>query len=442
MSKFVKNKPFNVWIGLRSSDYQMFDWLTPISYIVSIDHDDTKNIPFISIEASTKIRCPWTNEELVKLTKLPAFKKLISILKAKSQKVNIYCYHSLPILEKLTTKHSHIFVHSSSIEIKRKLDNKLIFFRLLKQLKLNVIPSIEVDITKITHNQMVEKLGIPYVVKLPIGASGGQTYMVKNIKDFLKLQKLLGKQITIVSKYIIGYSFNINCFIDYDHIHMTQPSFQLIGIPESSQEKFTYCGNDFGAFLNLDKSIQDQIIKVTKVIGNYMKEIGYYGIFGIDFIYDVKSKSLYALEINPRMQGSTSLLTRYQISIKKPTLINLYNKCFPFEQDPVTASFVLLHNKTGKIKKIQTYYKPGIYRHNFIGKKFVLKYMGNKNIFPKYKNELLILGCPKNGTSVFPGAGILRIEFSQPILDKSFYHLQSKYSNIASSIYNTLWRKK
>ena len=60
MSKFVKNKPFNVWIGLRSSDYQMFDWLTPISYIVSIDHDDTKNIPFISIEASTKIRLRCT----------------------------------------------------------------------------------------------------------------------------------------------------------------------------------------------------------------------------------------------------------------------------------------------------------------------------------------------------------------------------------------------
>lgn len=438
----MENESLNIWFGLRSSDYQMFDWLTPISHIVSVDCDDTKDISSISIEASTKIRCSWANEELLEVTKSLAFEKLVNKLKVGNRKVNLYCYHSLPILEQLASQYNHISLHSSSIKIKRKLDNKLFFLQLLKQLNLNVIPSIEDDITKMSHNQIIKELGMPYVIKLPIGASGGQTYIVNNDTDFIKLQKLLGKQITIASKFISGHSFNINCFIDHDHIHLTQPSFQLIGIPESSQEKFTYCGNDFGSFLNLDKKIRRQIIKVTKIIGNYMKEFGYHGIFGIDFIYDAKSKNIYALEINPRMQGSTPLLTRYQVSIKKPTLINLYNKCFPLKQDKITASFILLHNKSGKIKKIQMHYKPGIYKYSFINKKLILKYMGNKNIFPKYKNELLILGCPKNGTTVSPGAGILRIEFLQPILDKSFYHLKKEYSNIASSIYNTLWIKK
>lgn len=420
----------------------MFDWITPISYIVSVDRDDTKNIPLISIESSTKIRCSWANEELLEVTKSPAFEKLVNKLKSGDRKVNLYCYHSLPILEQLASQYNHISLHSSSIKIKRKLDNKLFFLQLLKQLSLNVIPSIENDITKMSHNQIIKKLGMPYVVKLPIGASGGQTYIVNNDTDFLKLQKLLGKQIAIASKYISGHSFNINCFIDKNHIHLTQPSFQLIGIPESSQERFTYCGNDFGSFLKLDKKIKDQIINVTKVIGNFMKEFGYYGIFGIDFIYDVKGKNIYALEINPRMQGSTPLLTRYQVSKKRPTLINLYNKCFQLKQDKITASFILLHNKSGKIKKIQTHYKSGIYKYSFIDKKLILKYTENKDIFPKYKNELLILGCPKNGTTVSSGAGIMRIEFCQSILDKSFYYLKNEYSNIASSIYNSLWIKK
>lgn len=437
----MNNKSFNIWIGLRGSDYQMFHQLTPINEVVSIDHDDTKHTPFISREYLTKERVSWENEELLKVTELSEFKDLLHVLKLKTETVNIYCYHSIPILEKLAAQYPHIHLHSAPIEIKRKLDDKLNFFRLLQQLNLNTIPSLEVDMAEIMHEKISKKLDTPYVIKLRVGASGGQTYMVKNREDFMKLKILLGKQTVVASKYIIGYSMNINGFINND-IHLTQPSFQLIGIPECSSGEFAYCGNDFGAFLALDPHIKGDIFATTKTIGNYMKKIGYYGVFGIDFIYDIKDKILYALEINPRMQGSTPLLTRYQTSKRMKTLIHLYSKNISLDQNSIPVSFILLHNISDTVKKIQTYYASGIYQYSFLGEKLSLKYIGNKNNFPNYKNEFLLLGCPTVGTTVAPGAGILRLEFSQRMLDKTLYRPQKKYSRIVLSIYHSLWNKK
>lgn len=433
-----QDKTFNIWIGLRASDFLMFDKLIDINQIVSIDSDDTRDIPLISREFSTKKRTTWSNEELLKIEKLESFKNLIQELKLSTKKVNIFCYHSLPSFEKIARKNNYIRIYASPINLKRKLDDKLAFLHFLKDLKIKSMDSLIFRIKEASYPKLKQVLGLPFVIKERIGASGSGSYFVRNEEDLMKVKKLIKPQMAIGLKYINGPIFNINAFIG-KKIQLSPPSIQLAGIPECSSERFTYCGNDFSAFEKLT-SIKNGLFEMTNKIALKMQKMNYYGIFGIDFICDLKNKILYPLEINPRFQGATPLLMRYQQSKNLNRLIELF---FNFKTTSyhysVNVSFCLLHNIHGKSMKIKRHFSSGIYRFFLKNGKLTLNYLGDKYSFPKNKNEMLILGCPESGTIVEPGAGILRMEFADSILDPTNMNLKKHYSKLVKMIYKLLW---
>jgi hypothetical protein len=434
---------FSIWIGLRASDYQMFADLVEIDQIVSIDTDNTKGVPLISREFLSKHRGPWSNDELITVSDLKEFQTLCEEIATSKAIVNVYCYHSFSLLEKLAKEYGHIRIYSSSVKLRDKLDDKLQFMELLDNLNIPQISSFSDTIDNLNFNEIAEKVGLPLVLKLKVGASGGQTYFVSTNDEFLKLQQVLNNDIVIVSEYVSGPSFNINAFIGSDGVYLDQPSLQIIGVPECSSGKFTYCGNDFSSFHKHHEYAANEIKQVTEKIGRYMKDLGYYGIFGIDFIYNLKNKVLYPLEINPRMQGSTALLARHQLLKKTSRLVELYvSEAQPFHSvEPVDASFILLHNLSNDRLQIETSFASGIYKFAYSQGQLKLTYLGDEAIFPTQKNELLILGCPQKGTLVEPGAGIMRIEFGSAILSRKGTHLKKRYSKVASALYNMLWKE-
>jgi hypothetical protein len=432
---------FNVWIGLRASDYQVFTDVVQIDQIVSIDSDDTKGIPLISKELVTKRREPWSNDELLTLADLAEFQALCARFSTLETPVNIYCYHSFLALEEQAHKYEHVTVRSSSMELRDHLDDKLQFMELLHTLNLPKILSFSNTINNLDFDEIKAKVGLPLVIKLKVGASGGQTYFVSSSEDFRTLQQTLKNETVIVSTYISGPSFNINGFIGTENVYLDQPSLQLIGIPECASGKFTYCGNDFPSFNKYYRDVAKEIKKVTERIGWYIKEQGYYGVFGVDFIYNLKDSVLYPLEINPRMQGSTALLARYQFTKKFPRLAELYiTETQTFHTaETVEASFILLHNLSNERLTIEHSFASGLYTFAFSKGKLKLTYLGYEGVFPTHKSELLIVGCPPQGTFIEPGAGIMRIEFSSAILKKNGRHLKKLYAKIAHDMYNILW---
>jgi ATP-grasp domain len=435
---------FNIWIGLRASDAQMFIDLVEIDQIVSIDTDNTKGVPLISREFLSKRRGPWSNDELIMVSDVKEFQTLCKEITTLKATVNIYCYHSFSMLEELASEYEHIHIYSSSAKLRARLDDKLQFMELLNTLNIPQISSFSDTIDNLNFNEIAEKVGLPLVLKLKVGASGGQTYFVSTNDDFLKLQQVLNNDIVIVSEYVSGPSFNINGFIGRDGVYLDQPSLQIIGVPECSSGKFTYCGNDFPTFYKHHQYATNEIKQVTEKVAGYMKDLGYYGIFGIDFIYNLKNKVLYPLEINPRMQGSTALLARYQLAKKTSRLVELYaSETRPFQTaESVDASFILLHNLSNDRLQIETSFASGIYTFAYSQGQLRLTYLGDDAIFPTQDNELLILGCPPKGTVIEPGAGITRLEFGSGILSKKGTHLKKLYSNVASAVYNMLWKEQ
>ena len=72
--------------------------------------------------------------------------------------------------------------------------------------------------------------------------------------------------------------------------------------------------------------MQTKIDKFSMMIGNKIKNIGYKGILGIDYI--ISGNDVYFLEINPRFQASTPLINRA-----------LTDKGLPSVQEMVLESF-------------------------------------------------------------------------------------------------------
>src|SRR5205085_7226763 len=81
------------------------------------------------------------------------------------------------------------------------------------------------------------------------------------------------------------------------------PSVQLIGLPECTEQRFGYCGNDFGAVAALERAGLDTLDTMVRSAGRWLVERGYRGAFGLDALID--GPDVLLTEINPRFQGSS-----------------------------------------------------------------------------------------------------------------------------------------
>ena len=100
-----------------------------------------------------------------------------------------------------------------------------------------------------------------------------------------------------------GLSPNINAVVLDETVLLSYPSIQLIGVSECINLRAGYCGNDFSTTVSLPETVIQKIYEQTHKVGNWIRQQGYRGLFGIDFVTD--GSTVYPVEINPRFQGST-----------------------------------------------------------------------------------------------------------------------------------------
>jgi len=108
-----------------------------------------------------------------------------------------------------------------------------------------------------------------------------------------------------VAPYIDGgLPVNVNAVVWHDGITVHPASVQLIGVPECTTRPFGYCGNDFAAATDLERSQLSTMDDSVRAIGEWLRRFGYLGGFGVDFLIDRNGVPLFT-EVNPRLQGST-----------------------------------------------------------------------------------------------------------------------------------------
>lgn len=413
-----------IWFGQRGTDCIGLHEVVNFKEIICCDYGvDLENIcakngyEIFSQEKEGQNRKNWSNLSLDTLLKGELSNRINQLFRQNNR--NIVAYTSTAQLERITSNYQNINILSCSASLKKKLDDKFYLRNNLRDLDIRAIPG-KIDGFSNVINQK-RNLKYPLVIQLPFGSSGNNSYYVENSEQ-LKNINIDPEKMVIVSPYIQGLSPNVNLLIVEDKVIVSYPSIQIIGYQGATLNKLGYCGNDFSSSKHLPASAITSIQQQALKIGKWISQQGYRGMLGIDFFWD--GQYIYPVEINPRFQNSTQLLTQLQLlkhqiplaSLQILDYLRLSRKkteiklpISSYYMDPLDGAQLILHS----LEKVQTTVlnsiTPGVY--SIKNGRVEFSRAGESLKDCQSDNEFLIFGSvPTSGTTVYPFAPLLKIQ--------------------------------
>lgn len=161
--------------------------------------------------------------------------------------------------------------------------------------------------------------GTPVVLRRSRTSGGEGLVRVEDASELAASWAHVDEAFLAVAPFLEGVPVNIGAVVWRDGITLHHPSVQLIGIDGLVAREFGYCGNDFGAARDWDAAIIDEIESSTIAIGTWLREHGFRGAFGVDFLIH-EGRALFT-EVNPRFQGSTHASAQLDIEAGESCLL-------------------------------------------------------------------------------------------------------------------------
>ena len=167
-----------------------------------------------------------------------------------------------------------------------------------------------------------------FVIQRADKETGGNegTFFIHQEDDFKKCFSILEAEKdfeqAIITPFINGQSTSMLGCVLPNGILSGPLQLQLIDVPESLNgipANGIFFGNDL-AFRSWNDDTEIEAQKVVESIGNNLREKGYRGIFGIDFLYDQKRNKIFPNECNPRFTGSLLLYSLMLLEAGTPPL--------------------------------------------------------------------------------------------------------------------------
>lgn len=251
-----------------------------------------------------------------------------------------------------------------------------------------------------------------FVVQDAHGGGGIGTFYVdgKNCSEIAK--RLQPFQRYLASPYLPNVSVNTHVFVADKQTVLSPGSVQII---ENRDEQLCYRGADFIVFRELSMNIRNQIKILSLQIADMLRQKGYRGIAGIDFIVTDVEK-IYCCEINPRFQASSFLLDRY-LQGKKKTNAYEAGSCFEINEMAFKGCMSTTLTYEDPIEYSCYFYYKDNSNIEYIKEKHMLYKKANKNIsiFDDGINYYLsdIMGCHKR--KITDKSYLFRIVFEHAI---------------------------
>ncbi len=192
-----------------------------------------------------------------------------------------------------------------------KKEMRELFQGMVSMLEYQYIKDKDFDFNKLSPK------GEMLVVQHPLGSGGSKTFLCDkdNWKDIKN--KLRPDELYIISFYMKdNIPYNINCVIGSGNFIIFPPSMQDLEIGE----KIEYVDSFYD--IKIKKDVRKKFLDYTTKICLKLKELGYRGVLGIDYIYT--NNELYFIEINPRFQGSSRKLDKILVDNNLPSIFE-YN---------------------------------------------------------------------------------------------------------------------
>jgi biotin carboxylase len=196
--------------------------------------------------------------------------------------------------------------------LRQHLDNKVMTTRLGDRAGIPSVPNVLAHVDSYrTLRDLAHGLGPDLVVQLPYGDSGATTFFISSEADFLPYANQIAEQPTVkVMKRIRCRQATIEGCVTRHGVLVGPLMTEMIGFAELTPYPGGWCGNelfDAGASVAMSPAIRRQAQQATLAIGEQLRQVGYWGVFGLDFLIDQDTGALYLGELNPRITGVTPL---------------------------------------------------------------------------------------------------------------------------------------
>lgn len=302
-----------------------------------------KEVEVFSLErgASTKhINEPRNSTTVIRH---PMTKKYLDALKRPAHQTGVaggpalLVYKTSSRMEQACRDNGWLLVGAPVAYGKVLLEDKVKFRRILEKIGVPPPPGEVVFVKNVDFARFANTYGLPFVLQHPRRGGGKGTFFINSQEECDKALKKLsvyekeGAEIredvsnleVIVAQYINGPSPSITGCVTRHGILSTSPQYQLIDIPELYNPKKgsgLFCGHDWTSS-KFSETIKKQAYEIVEKVGTYFKQIGYKGIFGIDFVLDDAQQKLFVTECNPRLLGSFPLVTMAQVRNNEPPIL-------------------------------------------------------------------------------------------------------------------------
>ncbi|MFP4616855.1 MAG: ATP-grasp domain-containing protein [Candidatus Paceibacterota bacterium] len=366
----------------------------------------------------------------------------------KFKKLAIFVYKPSSKMEQMAEENGWTLIANSVNFGKKTLENKIEFRKILEQINVPATPGKTTTLHDINYDELVDQYGLPFVIQHPTRGGGKGTFFINQKIDLDEaIDKIDSRwddkdervkkppEEVVISKYIDGPSPSVTGCITKYGILSTDLQHQVLDIPElyhPAKGSGLFCGHDWTAS-RFSEEINRQANEYTRKVGEYFKEQGYKGIFGLDFVLDSKQGQLYLTECNPRMVGAYPVLNMSQLLNDEPPLLAFHvleflNVDYEIDLDDInrqirqekTGAQMILHNLTQKWARNHYELKAGVYRLEgeklrYLRPGYDLKHLEDKGEF------ILADGVPLKGSHFSPNRRICRILTLDQVLDDTNY---------------------
>lgn len=143
------------------------------------------------------------------------------------------------------------------------------------------------------------------VIQFNHSHTGEGTFVIDDEKVLRHLQvKFPNRECRIVD-FIEGPIFTVSAVVAGKSVAVGNPNYQITGLRPFTDLPFSTIGNDWS--LPRDpkfKSAYEDAKRIAKTVGARLQKDGWKGLFGIDVVFDLKTRKTFLLEINARQPAS------------------------------------------------------------------------------------------------------------------------------------------
>lgn len=363
--------------------------------------------------------------------------KSVRNLISKKKKRYLQTFKISPRFEKIAESIQAPVLNTPTYQNKM-FEEKISQYEILSDKQINFPETMISRLEDVRYNKLKKKFGKKFVVQFNRGHTGKGTKFVSSKEELSELQNIFPDRFVRISKYVQGNTYTVNACIYRGRVYIGGMSYQITGVKDLTNSEGGTVGNDFSYRGGLGPNSCLQIKRQVERIGEVMRDNGFRGMYGVDFILDERSNP-FIIEVNARQPASIPFYTKLQLQQSQIPLSMLHLMEFlevaeeidPDEyslqaMQPIAAAQVFFRNTSDKPFIVGKNYKTG--RYSLDSQKGDLELINMEEMRLKYidyayninqinNNELLLL-TQKQGKRINPGNEVFRVQLRQNAVAK------------------------